>query len=272
MNQQQDLEKIAEGREAEIFAWQDGAVLRLLRSRNGQRQIEWEAQAMRAAAEAGVSVPAVQGATTVQERPGLIMERIDGADMLTMIGQRPWLLLGAARDFGEIHAQLHETAAPSDLPALKAKLKSRIESSDLVPKPLAEFAIARLEELPDGDRLCHGDFHPGNIIWREGRPVIIDWTNVTRGDPAADYARTDLMLRMGDPPPGSSRLLLALALVGRGVMVWAYHRAYQKTRPMDAALVSRWEAPVMANRLVEDIKPERAKLLKILEQRLGASG
>ena len=247
-------------------------MLRLLRNQDAQQQVEWEDQAMRAAAAAGVSVPAVQGTTTVQERPGLVMERIDGMDMLAMVGQKPWLLFGAARVFGEIHAQLHETEAPSDLPALKASLKRRIESSDLVPKPLAELAISTLEGLPDGDRLCHGDFHPGNIIWRDDKPVIIDWTAVTRGDPAADYARTDMMLRLGDPPPGSSLLLRSLALVGRGVILWAYHRAYRNARAMDAALVSRWEVPVMANRLVENIEPERAKLIRILEERLRASG
>ena len=38
----QPLRKIAEGREAEIFAWEDGTVLRLLRNPDGQRQLEWE--------------------------------------------------------------------------------------------------------------------------------------------------------------------------------------------------------------------------------------
>ena len=271
MSEEASLDKIAEGREAEIFAWQDGTVLRLLRNPNAQQQVEWESHAMATARAAGVSVPAVHGTTTVRERPGLVMERIDGPDMLTLVGKRPWLLLPAARVFGELHAQLHEAEAPSDLRALKASLKRRIESSDRVPRHLAEFAISKLEELPDGDRLCHGDFHPGNIIWRDERPVIIDWTNVTRGDPAADYARTELMIRMGDPPPGSSLPLRAMALVGRGLLIWAYRREYRKRRSLDDALVSRWEAPVMANRLVEGIEPERRKLLRLLEERLSAT-
>ena len=69
----QSLVKIAEGREAEIFAWQDGSVLRLLRNPNAQRQVDWEAAAMRAAADAGVRVPAVRELTTVDGRPGLVM-------------------------------------------------------------------------------------------------------------------------------------------------------------------------------------------------------
>ena len=38
-----DLEKIAEGREAEIFAWQDGSVLRLMRSADARQAVEWQA-------------------------------------------------------------------------------------------------------------------------------------------------------------------------------------------------------------------------------------
>ncbi len=44
-----------------------------------------------------------------------------------------------------------------------------------------------------------------------------------------------------------------------------------RRRVIDSALVSRWEAPVMANRLVEGIEPERRKLLRLLEERLNAT-
>ena len=263
---------IAEGREAEIFAFGDGAVLRLLRSPDARHQVEWESVAMEAARSCGIRVPAPQGVTTVRGRPGLIMERIEGEDMLTAVSKRPWLLYSAARIFGEIHAQLHETEAPKTLPALKEKLRTRIGSSDLVPREFAELALSTLEELPDGSTLCHGDYHPGNIIWGEQRPAVIDWTNVTRGDPAADYARTLLMLRLGDPPPGSSAMLRALALVARGVLLWSYRRAYRRFQPVDEVLVARWEIPVAANRLVENIEPERPKLLRLLKERLSATG
>ena len=271
MNQPQELHKIAEGREAEIFAWEDGNVLRLLRNPNAQQQVEWEAQAMKAARAAGVSVPAVHGTTTVQERPGLVMERIDGPDQLTLLTQRPWLLFRAARLLGEVHAQLHETEAPDSLSALKASHKRRIESSDQVPPHLAEFAVAELEKLPDGDRLCHGDYHPANLLMTNGAPVVIDWTNVTRGDPAADVARTLMLLRLGEPPPGTPAIVRLLTLVGRRIMLSGYLRAYRR-RPVDMGLIDRWEVPIVAVRLTEKIESERPALLRILEKRGAAAG
>lgn len=263
-----DLEKIAEGREAEIFAWEDGAVLRLMRSPDATQQVEWEARAMEAARAAGVSVPAVRGTTTVNGRPGLIMERVDGPDMLTLIGQRPWLLPRAARVFGGLMAQLHETVAPDDLPELRPRMKQRISSSVRVPKELADFAIAALQDLPDGDRICHGDLHPGNVIWNDDGQAIIDWTGVARGDPTADFVRTDLMIRLGDLPPGSPIVIRLLALVARGILRRMYANAYKRRYPLDPNLVARWEIPVVANRLADGIEPERPKLLRILEERL----
>ena len=267
-----DLQLIAEGREAEIFAWEDGTVLRLLRNPNAQQQVEREARAMRAATAAGVSVPAVHGTTTANGRPGLIMERIDGPDMIALIGQKPWRLLQVAGVFAAMQAQLHETPAPEDLPLLNPLLRKRLESSDRVPKQLADFAIATLDELPQGDRLCHGDFHPGNIIMRGGETVIIDWTAASRGDPTADYARTDLMLRLGELPPGTPFVVRALALVARTILRSMFARAYRSVRSIDADLLRRWEIPVITDRLADGIEPERPKLLSIMEKRLAANG
>jgi aminoglycoside phosphotransferase (APT) family kinase protein len=263
---EQELRKIAEGREAEIYAWEDGAVLRLLRNPNGQRQIEWERRAMEAARAAGVSVPAVLGVTEALGRPGMIMERVEGVDLLTQVGQRPWVIFRFAPLAGALHAALHAVAAPETVPPLKPALRGRIESG-AVPARFVRFALSALAALPEGDRVCHGDFHPGNII-ANGRPVIIDWTNVTRGDPDADVARTELMSRMGSLPPGTPFMIRVGAPFGRGLMRALYLRGYRRARPVDMKAVGRWEVPVAAARLADGIAEERPALLKLLERRM----
>ncbi|WP_308495210.1 hypothetical protein [Micromonospora purpureochromogenes] len=32
-----------------------------------------------------------------------------------------------------------------------------------------------LDGLPDGDRLCHDDFHPGNVLLAVDWTAVIDW-------------------------------------------------------------------------------------------------
>ena len=266
--QPQDPRKIADGREAEMFAWGEGTILRLLRDPGGQSRAQREAAAMKAAADRGVRVPAVHGLTTVMGRPGLIMERIEGPDLLTLVGRRPWIVFSIGPICGEVHARLHAAGASSRIRALRETLRQRIESSGRVPDYLAEFAVEILEGLPDGDRLCHGDFHPGNVLMAGETPVVIDWTNATRGDPAGDVARSLVLFRLGQPPPGSPTLVRYLRLVGSKIVTSAYLRAYRRVRPLDMGLVDRWEVVQAAARLAaEPIAGEERPLLRLLEQR-----
>lgn len=260
------LQKIAEGREAEMFAWEGGAVLRLLRNPEAQTQVQWEVAAMEAARSRGVRVPAVFGTTAVLGRPGIIMERIAGADLLTVIGRRPWTVFRAGRLSGAAHAALHEVRSPDSIPPLRESMRWRIEQLPDLPEPLKKLSLDVLQDLPDGDRLCHFDFHPANLMMDGDTPVLIDWTNVRRGDPAADVARTLVILRLGEPPPGTSPLLKLMTLAGRNILVSLYLRAYRRHRPLDMALVARWQVPVAAARLADDIPEERRAILRLLDR------
>src|SRR3990170_5519458 len=141
MNETRELRKVAEGWEAEMFAWDDGSILRLLREPGADQRNQAQAAAMEAARSRGVRVPAVLGATTVMGRPGLIMERIDGPDLLTLIGRRPWTAFRVGRVCGEVHARLHEVQAPRIIPSLKDTLKRRIAPTGPLPRRLAESAL-----------------------------------------------------------------------------------------------------------------------------------
>ena len=258
------LTKIAEGREAEIFAWEDGTVVKLYRHAGSGGAAGFESAAMAAAKAAGGPVPASRGVIEIEGRSGLVMDRIEGADLLTLIGRRPWTVVAAGSTCGRAHAALHEVAAPSWLERLMSRVVRQIQSSPLVPADLRDRAIAALSALPDGDRLLHGDFHPGNVISTGLGPVVIDWPNASAGDPAADVARTLLMLRLGELPPGSPKLLVLVAKVGRRVLIGRYLSAYRRSRPFDRELVRRWMLPVAVHRLSEDIPEERERLLAFI--------
>jgi Ser/Thr protein kinase RdoA (MazF antagonist) len=49
--------------------------------------------------------------------------------------------------------------------------------------------LRRYHDTFGGDVVCHGDFGPWNIVWRDGLPfAVIDFDNAYRGDPAEDVA------------------------------------------------------------------------------------
>jgi aminoglycoside phosphotransferase (APT) family kinase protein len=58
-------------------------------------------------------------------------------------------------------------------------------------------ALEAVWPLPQQNQaaLLHGDFWPGNILWRDGRLAgIIDWEDAALGDPLADLANSRLEL------------------------------------------------------------------------------
>ena len=260
-----DLQKLAEGREAEIYAWEDGRVLRLLREGRTGAALVREAAAMRAVAAATEArVPEVFDLVEYAGRAGMVMERIEGVDQITLLGKKPWLVYSAGSTLGRVHAELHRAGAPPEIEELKVRLRRTFAHEEIPPESRERLLMA-LEALPHDDRLCHGDFHPGNILMSPDGPVVIDWPNVTAGDPAADFARTDLMLRMGEPPPGTPSLVKYMQGIGRKIIRRAYRSAYLKARPTDPDLVAQWHVLRVADRLIADgIESEREPLTVML--------
>ena len=260
------LKKIGEGREAELFLLPDGRVLRLLRSGLpfADERVAAEAAALAAATAAGAPAPRLYETVIREGRPGLVMERVEGPDLLTLVTRRPWLVISVARRTGRLHAELTAVQAPESLVSLKERIAWRIRESSAVPPELRDEGLRALAELPDGDRLCHGDFHPANVLAGSGRPVVIDWTTAARGDPAADLARTWVLLEFSPLPPGSSAVARRMAAIGRGLLLHGYARAYLRHSMVDAERLARWTSVRAIERLAEEVPGERARLLASL--------
>src|SRR5689334_25069148 len=102
------MKLLGQGREAEVFARPDGSVLKLLRE-PGQ-SADREIAALDAVANGDALVPRVLGQTTVGGRPGILLERVNGPDLLSLVGSRPWLLRRAGLVMAEVPAPLHAVA------------------------------------------------------------------------------------------------------------------------------------------------------------------
>ncbi len=96
-------------------------------------------------------------------------------------------------------------------------------------------------------RLCHGDFHPFNLIMSNDDVKIIDWVDASLGDIRADVYRTYLVY-------AQSSVKLAEM----------YLRIYCKNAGLSRAEVLEW-APIIAGaRLSEKVSSENMEQLKSL--------
>jgi aminoglycoside phosphotransferase (APT) family kinase protein len=156
---------LASGRDADIFEYGPGLVLRI--SRTG-RSVVKEARLMEFVREKGYPVPAVHEVS--DDGMQIVMERIDGINMVDALTRRPWTAKGLGRALGQLHRDLHAIAAPD-----------------------------WVDEAPagHGDRLLHLDLHPLNVMLGPQGCVVIDWTNACRGDPAIDVALSWAIIAAG---------------------------------------------------------------------------
>jgi len=145
---------VAAGRASEIFDLGGGRVLR--RFKSGGRP-DREALVMRHARRHGYPVPEVLEVAA----DALVLEKVEGPTMWKAAGERPSKVREHAALLARLHRDLHEIGAPDGLAA-----------------------------VGDGDRLLHLDLHPANVILSPAGPVVVDWTNARRGEPAFDVAVT----------------------------------------------------------------------------------
>jgi Ser/Thr protein kinase RdoA (MazF antagonist) len=256
---------IALGRTAEIYAWGDGQVLKLFREGRTRASVEYEARIARIVQASGLSVPVVGEVVEVDGRYGLIYARVEGRSMLQTFQSKPWTLFRSARLLADLQVAMHARRVP-DLPSAHHRLADKIRQCAALLGPLADAVLEVLHALPEEDHLLHGDFHPDNVLLTPQGPIIIDWTDATRGHPLADVTRTSLLLAIGGPPPGTTNPRLIQA--GRRWFRQAYLRRYHRRRPIDRQQFAAWRAAVAAARLHDDVPQERERLLELVESGL----
>jgi aminoglycoside phosphotransferase (APT) family kinase protein len=183
---------LAAGRDADIFEYGRGLVLR--RSRAG-RSLTEEARVMEYVRSQGYPVPAIEEVS--DDGFDMVMERIEGTDMVAAITKRPWTIPRQGRVLADLHRQLHELIAPDWL---------------------HDAPIGR------GDRLLHLDLHPLNVMIAPRGPVVIDWTGACRGDPSLDVALAWVLMTAGDVPTGW--LLGKILGRARSVLVHNFLRSF----------------------------------------------
>jgi len=193
---------ITSGRNADIYSWDDNQILKLYKNNNRwtSENIEYERRVSDTVHAAGLPVPAVGELVHINNRTGIIFEQVRGPAMTTWMVKKWWNISRYSRRMAELHFEIHSNSMDADLHNQKELLGNKIKQSKVLTDKLRQKMLDELGSLPDGDRLCHGDFHPRNIIMTDHGETIIDWPNGSVGNPLADVARTTYltMVRAGN--------------------------------------------------------------------------
>ena len=121
----------------------------------------------------GYPVPAVE--EVGEDGSELVMERIYGSSMVDFMSKRSWTIRHQGAVLADLHRRLHKIPPPDSLP----------------PAPVGQ-----------GESFLHMDLHPLNVMVTAKGPIVIDWPNAARGDPAVDIGLAWVLMAAGDVPAG----------------------------------------------------------------------
>lgn len=269
-----NLQLIGKGRLADVFACEDNKVVKLFAAGRDAATIAAEAQVSQIVHDAGVATPAAYGVIEIDGRQGIILDRVAGVSMLALLTARPWKILELGRMLAELHVSIHQNTA-GGLPSQRAHLEQLITRAK-IPDAQRDLALARLGNLPDGTAICHGDYHPDNVLidgvrLDQDRATIIDWSTACIGNPVADFVLTSLLLQLGAPSPGMGLPTRIAMRVGRALFYRTYAGRYRRLSNLSPQDVQPWLLPVAVARLGDDVTAERDQLIALINQAIDTS-
>ncbi|SNS72188.1 Phosphotransferase enzyme family protein [Anaerovirgula multivorans] len=189
---------IGRGNTATVYELKEGKVLKLFSQGYPKEAVEREFFNAKAISNMSFAKPNAYEMVFCEDQMGIIYNRVEGESLLDWVTKT-----GDMQRCAVYMAELHKSIGRNEIinvPNYKEFLEYNIVKglSDNLEK--RKKALQMLEKLGDGNVLCHGDYHPGNIFLSDGHVVVIDFMNVCYGDFLYDVARTVFLVEYTPVP------------------------------------------------------------------------
>ena len=256
---------IGQGNTAEIFRIDDNKILKLFRFGLNKEVVEREYNNGTSIQRILDCVPRVYDLVEIDGRYGIIYQEVKGTDMLKIMSKSFLKINYYARNLAHYHVYIHKPIM-DNVSSVKEKLEYDLNGVDMLTDETKETVRKYLEQLPEGNDLCHFDFHPGNIMITEDKVVFIDWMTACKGDPCADVARTIILLKYGEVEHAPWIIRKIISIFQHHIYK-IYIKEYLKISKRSIEDVNRWILPVAAARLREWISDnEKSVLIELVKE------
>ncbi len=181
------MDIIASGNTADIIEQENNTICKLFKPDYPLIFIEHEFYNAKLISGLGIETPTPYKVINLDGRNGIVYERVFGETLyakledITEDEQEAWVDI-----FADLHRKVlnHHVDKVIDFKDFLKILAS--DSTDI---------LIRIDALKNGDRLLHGDFHPGNVmVDAYNRLILIDMMNLCKGPAEYDVARTYFLL------------------------------------------------------------------------------
>jgi aminoglycoside phosphotransferase (APT) family kinase protein len=252
---------IARGNTSDVWRWSPTTVVKVLRPEIPAQWAALEADITQRVHAAGLPAPATDGLVEVDGRPGVVLERVDGASMWSRMKAEPAMLPTLVEELVGLQATIQAAGPIGGLPDLVARLHGKIDEAAQVSDAERLEAHELLTGMPGGDALCHGDMHPANILLSRRGWIVVDWFDAAIGHRDADLARSSLLMRPPATARSADRHLDGATVEVLDRLHGAYLAALRRRGLIEPFGFARWEAVLAVARMSEPV--QKADLLSI---------
>lgn len=232
------LKLIARGGEAEIYDAGDGKILRVV-TRPGVKLLETEKNLFPVLYSNNINVPRIYEFLETDGKPAELMQRINGNSLFGYMMSYPLKIPQTIKKMALLQSRIFDVKADK-LKTIKDNVQYFASRPPLLDKQLIDFTLKLLAELPEENYLCHGDFHPGNILTQDNDFYVIDWSGAYKGSYLCDVANTYLLMKRVPRVPGQSSINYSVTKRAGSFIAKSYLKEISQLREFDRAAFSKW--------------------------------
>jgi aminoglycoside phosphotransferase (APT) family kinase protein len=240
------LEKlIGTGAQAKVYLYEDYAI-KVFVSNYDKISVFYETLIASIIENTGLPVPKVYEVLNIDNQMAIKMDYIKGDSLMDRLLNNTENFEAYIEKMVKIQVSIHSTNISLPI-SLKSKLKERIEKNTKLSDSKNDRVLKLLKDLPDGNELCHGDFHGYNILLDGDKYSIIDWVDASVGCSDGDACRTYLLYKLH-----------------ASELAEVYLDTYCRETGKDKEDIMAW-LPVLASaRLTENVKEEEENLISMI--------
>lgn len=255
-------EEIAHGATAAIYKIGEDRIFKKFIDSKPDSSIDNEYYCSKVAEGLSLGAPKIYERVNDERGRGIIMEYIQGKTLLELLASGELELSEALRMLAQCQCRVN--ACPgAPFPKAKDVLPARILWSKTLSDPAKAKLVEILRALPDGDRLCHTDLHPGNIMMTSAGLRIIDWCDAMCAPVWADVARTVMLFHRDSVSDvfAADELKEACRFARENYV--KYYTEYSHLVP---EYLDEWKAVIAAVHIDSENESDRAAVMAVIEK------
>ncbi len=229
-------------------------VLRIFSAQVGPAQSQREAAVQNSLSDLAFPVPLVreQFDSGIDGRSFNIMDRVEGESLLSRVASDPAQFQPVVKWTALVHTRLHQVdpvpvirgfedaGFPLEGFSFEQRLSylNRYFAGDTFAqlRPCMDWLNENRPEQQSPPAVCHGDFHPGNIMVNGDKVTgVIDWPGISFADPELDVATSLILIKVGAAQVDPEALPMVMQMADY------YIATYSEIRPLDSSKIEYYE-------------------------------